>query len=90
MVSNDTKSGRSVDMKIKTVLLKRHISDYINSKIDDFVIDADEATNTVAIKMLEEIQNVIKNEDYSDFEAVEEIVCVFQRYGVDFGSRHDF
>ena len=40
--------------------------------------------------MLYEIQNVIKNEDYSDFEAIEQIVCIFEKYNIDFGVRHDF
>ena len=43
-----------------------------------------------ATKMLGEIQEIIKNESYSDFEAIEEIVCIFEKYNIDFGSRHDF
>ncbi len=77
-------------MEIKTELLKTHISDYINSQIHNFEIDADEIANTVAIKMLSEIQNILKNDDYSDFEIVEEIVCVFEKYEIDFGNIHDF
>ena len=40
--------------------------------------------------MLSEIQKVIKNEAYSDFEAIEEIVCIFEKYDIDFGNCHDF
>lgn len=77
-------------MKIKVELLKTHISDFINSRIEDFEIDADNIANTVAIKILTEIQEIIKNDGYSDFERIEEIVCVFEKYKIDFGNCHDF
>lgn len=77
-------------MEIKTELLKRHITDYINNQIEDFKIDANEITNTIAISMLSEIRNVIKNENYSDFDVVEEIVCIFEKYKINTGFRHDF
>ena len=77
-------------MKIKVELLKTHISDFINSRIEDFEIDADDIANTVAIKILAEIREIIKNDSYSDFERIEEIVCVFEKYKIDFGNCHDF
>ncbi len=77
-------------MKTKVELLKTHISDFINSRIEDFEIDADDIANTVAIKILAEIQEIIKNDSYSDFERIEEIVCVFEKYKIDFGNCHDF
>lgn len=77
-------------MKIKAELLKTYISDFINSRIEDFEIDADDIANTVAIKILAEIQEIIKNDSYSDFERIEEIVCVFKKYKIDFGNCHDF
>ena len=40
--------------------------------------------------MLSEIQKVIQNESYSDFDAIEEIVCIFEKYNIDSGFRHDF
>lgn len=77
-------------MNIKLELLKRYIADYVNNYLDDFEINESQIADTVAIKMMSEIQNIIRNESYSDFEAVEEIVCIFEKYGVDFGSCHDF
>ena len=47
-------------MKIRAELLKTYISDFINSRIEDFEIDADDIANTVAIKILTEIQEIIK------------------------------
>lgn len=77
-------------MNIKNEILKSYIYDCINNKINDFVVDADGITNTIATDMLEEIQSIIKNENYTDFDVVEKIVCIFEKYGVDFGNRHDF
>ena len=77
-------------MKIKTELLKRYIIDFIDNRIDDFEIDAKKIADTVAIKMLAEIQGVIKNENYSDFDAIERIVEIFEENKMDFGVRHDF
>ena len=77
-------------MNIKIELLKSYISDVINSNIKDFDIDASQIADTTAIKMLFEIQKVIKNEEYSDFDAIERIVCIFEKYNIDFGFRHDF
>ena len=77
-------------MNIKTELLKRHITDYINTQIKDFEIDADEIADTAAIKTLAEIQAILRNDNYSDFEIVERIVCVFEKFKIDCGSCHDF
>lgn len=77
-------------MEIKTELLKAYISDIINSRIEDFEINADKIADTVAIEMLSKIQAIIRNDDYSDFEIVDEIVCVFEDYNIDFGNCHDF
>ena len=73
-------------MNIKTELLKRHITDYINTQIKDFEIDADEIADTTAIKIQAEIQDILRNDNYSDFEIVERIVCVFKKYKIDCGS----
>lgn len=77
-------------MKIKLELLKSYIKDYINNNLQDFEIDASEIANTVAIDILTEIQNIIRNEAYSDFDVVEKIVCIFEKYSIDSGFRHDF
>ncbi len=77
-------------MKVKVELLKNYISDFIKHKIQDFEIDASQIADTTAIQMLSEIQKVIKNESYSDFETIEEIICIFEKYNIDFGTRHDF
>ncbi len=76
-------------MNIKVELLKNYISDYINQNINDFEIDADKIADSVAIKALSEIQNILIT-DNSDEEIVEQIVEVFEKYNLDFGSCHNY
>ena len=76
-------------MNIKVELLKNFISDYVNQNIKDFEIDADKITDSVAVKALSEIQNILQK-DTSDEEIVEQIVEVFEKYNLDFGSCHNY
>ncbi len=77
-------------MNIKLELLKSYLCDFIKYQIEGFDIDASQIADTTAIQMLSEIQKVIKDENLSDFDAIEEIVCIFEKYNIDFGVRHDF
>ncbi len=77
-------------MNIKLELLSDTISDIVMQRLGDIDIDADKIADTTAISALSEIQNVIQNEDISDFDAVEEIVCIFEKYKISAGARHDF
>ncbi|MBS7298732.1 MAG: hypothetical protein KIG65_06585 [Eubacteriales bacterium] len=77
-------------MKIKTEMLRGYIADLITEDIVDFEIDADEIANTTAIKMVAEIQQILIDSGDSDFETVEKIVRVFEKYKIDSGCCHDF
>ena len=77
-------------MNIKLQLLKGHISDLLERRLGDLEIDVTEIPDSISINMLAEIQNILSNENYSDFDVVEKIVCVFEKNGIDFGSRHNF
>ena len=77
-------------MNIKLELLRRSISDIVRFRLEDFELDATQIADTTAIQMLDEIQKVIKDETCSDFDAVEKIVCIFEKYNIDAGVRHDF
>ena len=77
-------------MNIKIDLLRNYVNDFILCKLEDFEIDADKIADTTAIKALAEIQSIVQNEKYSDFDALEEIVTIFEKYHLDFGARHDF
>ncbi|MBQ3426118.1 MAG: hypothetical protein IJH37_03110 [Clostridia bacterium] len=76
-------------MNIKLELLKSSIHDIIDSRLTDIVINADEIADTTAIKALSEIQSILAS-DLDDFEIVEKIVCVFEKYKLNAGGCHDF
>ena len=63
-----------------------------SSPIDDFLskVNVTELIQSKAVRYLTEIQEILKNERLSDFGAIEDIVCVFKKYGLDAGIRHDF
>ena len=77
-------------MDIKLELLSNAISELVMQRLDAIGIDADKIADTVAIAMLSEIQKIIQNDEISDFDAIEKIVVLFEKYGVDAGVRHDF
>ena len=77
-------------MQIKLELLKGAIFDSITEKLPYMEIDVDKIADTTAIKALTEIKEIIHNEEKEDFEVVEEIVSVFEKYNIDIGGRHDF
>ena len=53
-------------------------------------INADEVVNTVAIEVLQQIQDIIKDDETTDFEKVENIVLLFEKYGIDAMPCHNF
>lgn len=86
-------------MKIKYELLENAIAEGIRQKIrmytsldslDELDIDVNEIANTVTIKALSEIQEIVQDDDISDFEAIEQIICIFEKYKISAEQRHDF
>ncbi len=76
-------------MNIKTELIKGYIADVICDSISDFEIDENRIADTTATRALGEIQEVLKS-DIDDFDMIEEIVLIFEKYGIDAGNCHDF
>lgn len=77
-------------MNIKLELISKTVSELIAQQLNFLDVDIDKIANTTAILALSEIQEVIKNEDISDFDAIEQIVCIFEKYKISAGTRHDF
>lgn len=77
-------------MNIKLELLQNHINDIIRIITEDINPDISKIADTTAIIILNEIKNVICNDELSDFDAVEEIVCILENNNIDCASRHDF
>lgn len=57
-------------------------------KKEDF--DRKEIADSKSLQALQKIKTIIENKELSDFECIEEIVCVFEDIGSGAGSRHDF
>ena len=78
-------------MDIKLEIFAGAVADAINSAIQYIYIDTDDAVNSIALTVLNDIQYIIKNDAIEDdFDVVEEIVRVFEKYNIDAGNRHDF
>ena len=77
-------------MNIKLELLKNEIAELVLQNMYRLNIDADSIADSTAIHALSEIREVIQNNSLSDFEAVESIVCIFEKYNISTGARHDF
>lgn len=77
-------------MNIKLELLSEAITETVRSRLDRLDIDVDKIAEATAISVLSEIQQVIQNDDMSDFYAMEAIVRIFEKYHISAGIRHDF
>ena len=54
------------------------------------IVDADKIADTTAIMALSEIKDILYDDTKSDFDMVEEIVRVFEKYRISAGTAHDF
>lgn len=77
-------------MNLEIELLGNALSEAIKQYLLNSNINYDVIADTVSINVLSEIQQILKNDCISDFDAIEQIICVFEKYNLDFGSRHDF
>ena len=77
-------------MDIKTELLQDSIYDFLKTTLENCTIDIKNIANTRAISALNAIKEVLSNDTLCDFDAIEEIICIFEKYGIDTGNRHDF
>ncbi len=78
-------------MNIKLELLAKAISDTINQSVSNLQIDVNNCINTASLSALEAIKAIIQDDSIEeDFDVVEKIVCVFEKYNIYSGSRHDF
>ena len=77
-------------MNIKYELIKEYLAEVANSFIQENKLMLSEIADTNAITILDEIKTVIGNDELSDFDAIEEIVCILEKYDIYCGGRHDF
>ena len=77
-------------MNIKLELIQNYINDIIKIIMEDITPDISKIADTAAIIILDEIKNVICNDELSDFDAIEEIICILEKNNIGCGGRHDF
>ena len=77
-------------MNIKLELLQNDINNIIKNIMEDVSPDMSKIADTTAIIILDEIKSVICNDELSDFDAIEEIVCILEKNNICCGGRHDF
>lgn len=79
-------------MGIKEELIKSAFSEMIIDQMQVVNFNADAIADTLAIKILGEIQDVLKSKPFEkdDFQKIEEIVCIFEKYHINAGTCHDF
>lgn len=71
----------------KLYLLKTIIAEAIDENSE--ALGLNEVSNSTAVEMIGEIQQVLMNKE-DDFEIVEDIVCIFEKYNISPGACHDF
>lgn len=77
-------------MNIKLELTYDILAELIMHQLSLIDFEPDEIADTKAISALSEIQEVIQDDELSDFDAIEKIVCIFEKYHISAGERHDF
>ena len=87
---NETKNRTGDKMDIKLELLQNDIYDYIRNLFETHTPDTSKLADTAATMALSEIKMVIGNDELSDFDVVEKIVCILEDYNINCGGRHDF
>ena len=77
-------------MNLKLELIQSHITKMVKKMLEDDIVDYNIIADTNAIIILDKIKKIIADDSLSDFDAIEEIVCIFEEKSIDCGSRHDF
>ena len=77
-------------MDIRIELITNEIVEIVKNYIENTAIDFDALIESRSVAILKRICDVIRNEKLSDFEMVEEIVCVLEEHNISCGSCHDF
>ena len=77
-------------MNTKLELIQSHITEMVAKLLKDNIVDYNTIADTNAIIALDRIKKIIADDSLSDFDAIEEIVCILEKNNIDCGGRHDF
>ena len=74
----------------KEILVKALEKGHMHVTFSGLRLNAAEIVEQQSYHALQKIKAAIENDSLSDFECVEEIVCILEQIGSNGGSRHDF
>ncbi len=70
-------------------LMADSLAQMIGSYLRYSTFDVNTLINSTAVQVLTEIHEVLEQPDLPDFEAVDMIVCIFNKYNLDSGRIHE-
>ena len=77
----------SISKKLLTYVIRTEVENKITSMNDEFP----NKIQSISIEILENIRKILsRHDELSDFEMIEQIVCVLEKYNIDCDSCHDF
>ncbi len=77
-------------MDIARELMTKQLKEIFTREKEALEEKMNEVVQSMALMCLSDIQKIIQNDELDDSYVVEEIVCIFEKYGIDAGVRHDF
>ncbi len=77
-------------MNLNLELISSEVANSVYNLLKNYDICLEETVEIEAATILSEIRDVIVNVDLSDFDAIEEIVCILEKHNIYAGDRHDF
>ncbi len=77
-------------MSLVHELIAYVVADHCAKLFREEKFDFAELAHQTGLCILSEIQQVILNEEFDDFDAIEEIVCIMEKHNLNTGFRHDF
>ena len=77
-------------MDIKVELLSNGTAEFVRNHIESLDINVETLIENQSAEILQRICTIIRNDKLTDFEMVEEIVCIFEEYNIWCGGCHDF
>jgi len=77
-------------MSVTNELIAHIIAEQFTDLLERKKFELPEQAETIGLCIISEVQQILMDEKLDDFEAIEEIVCLFEKHNLNTGFRHDF
>lgn len=77
----------------KDILIRLLENEHIKITFENLDINFSQVVELECYKALNEIKTIVSNDGLDDtecFQRIEEIICLFEKMGIECGNRHDF